>query len=386
MKNIVIIGTKNETEFIKRNIKNSSIYTITVVNGIETVGEYIIEMIYAYCIINAFTDGHSASLVYTILSSIDLLKDKSIHLIMTTNMHIPLMTADRVMQNPYCDEYECLILGLSHAEVGIVPEILPWKTANIAVSSQDIYYNLESLKYCIDTYPEKISRVKKVYVDMFDYTYFNFDTSLSSTALSYYASGGIFLPHNILKNVNFELNGFGNDLFDYVNSRQVEGTNENHLTIWIELFGNMLFDEPNYIGYRNKPFLEFRDKILDAHDCHDHNVMNSGIINKRHENTISENKLYLRELLELLLDINSDMEINLLITPQHQVNDICGNEQMIEWKQEFYSIIEELKQDYKFRLLDFRMDDMSSHDEYFYDAEHLNYLGAKVFTKKLLEV
>lgn len=386
MKKIIIIGTKIEADFISKRIKNPHMYSFVVIHSVDVVGEYILDMLDAYCIINAFVDGYLATYTYNVLSSIDLLKDKVIHFLRIANALVPQMTVDRVMSNPYVDEYDCIILGLSHAEVGIVPEIMPFRVANIAVSSQDIYYNLESLKYCIEKYSEKIANIKKVYIDMFDYTYFNYDTSLSSTILMYYSVGGIFLPHNIIDNKNLGLNEFNDGVLNYVRQKMVEGITNEHLKIWDELFDNIMTKSPEYLGYRNKPFLELREKTFDPNKCVSSNLMNTGIINKKHEKTISENIIHFRQLMELLMEINSNMEINLVITPQHQICNIEGNTVMQSWKQEFYSIIESLKSDYMFRLLDYRLDEMSGHDEYFYDAEHLNYMGAQVFTKKLLEV
>lgn len=69
---------------------------------------------------------------------------------------LPAMRADLVMSNPLHHSYDGLILGLSHAEVGILADRLQGHYANLAVSSQDIYYNYKTLEYCIDNYWEKI--------------------------------------------------------------------------------------------------------------------------------------------------------------------------------------------------------------------------------------
>ena len=69
--------------------------------------------------------------------------------------YIPAMRADRVMTNPLYAEYEGLILGISHAEVGIAANRMTGNWANLAVSSQDIFYNYKTLEYCIGKYWEK---------------------------------------------------------------------------------------------------------------------------------------------------------------------------------------------------------------------------------------
>ena len=89
---------------------------------------------------------------------------------------LPAMRADLVMSNPLHHSY-------------------------LAVSSQDIYYNYKTLEYCIDNYWEKIKDLKHIIIDMYDYEYFNFDTSLAKNIYRYFMWGGYNLDeHNMTRN------------------------------------------------------------------------------------------------------------------------------------------------------------------------------------------
>ena len=94
------------------------------------------------------------------------------------------------MLNPSHDSYDGVILGLSNVEVGVIPSQFKAAFCNLAVSSQDIYYNLKTLEYCYENYYEKLKNLKYAIVDLHDYNYFNFDTSLSNSAVKY-----LFLPN-----------------------------------------------------------------------------------------------------------------------------------------------------------------------------------------------
>ena len=102
----------------------------------------------------------------------------------------PRLVADIAMNNPYYENYEGLILGMSHAEVGIIPGRLQLgNVANLAVPSQDLYYNLKTFEYCLSNYPEKISGIRNVIIDMYDYSYFNFDSSMVAKFMNFLGCG-----------------------------------------------------------------------------------------------------------------------------------------------------------------------------------------------------
>ena len=53
-------------------------------------------------------------------------------------------------------------------------------------------------------------------------------------------------------------------------------------------------------------------------------------------------------------------------------------------KSRFYNIINSFKLKYKFKVLDFKnCEEISANEKYYFDAGHLNDLGAKEFTKLL---
>ena len=95
-----------------------------------------------------------------------------------------IQKVDRVLS--MCDDnIEGVILGISHAVTGIssIPRFV-----NLAVRSQDIYYNIKSFKYYIE---KSKANIKTVVFEMYDYNYLNFDISRSKQAFDvYYSRGG----------------------------------------------------------------------------------------------------------------------------------------------------------------------------------------------------
>ena len=81
-----------------------------------------------------------------LMLELDVCSERVFDLNMFIRAITPLATVDRVMKNPLHKEYTGMVLGISHAEVGIIPELLTGNFCNLAVSSQDIYYNYITLK------------------------------------------------------------------------------------------------------------------------------------------------------------------------------------------------------------------------------------------------
>ncbi len=290
---------------------------------------------------------------------------------------LPLMHVDRIFEVYDDDYYQGIVLGLSHARVGICPEMIPINVADISVSAQDIYYNYSTLKYIISQYPTRLKNIQYAVYDVFDYTYLNYDVSLSNNACQYYKWGGYSLDsHNFNLNKNCDVD------FDEF----ISGIQSNKLKTGVEHFSNECIIRGDFIKQYNKAEVDMigsRTKTVSPEEILAYDGDNS-LVNKRFESTIKENIELLNKTMELLKSINPNMKIRLVILPHYP--QACRQ-------------IESKYKDVKKKFLD-RMnvlcetwDDVEFYDLkelpefenelYFYDCEHLNYFGAIKFTNIL---
>lgn len=290
---------------------------------------------------------------------------------------LPLMHVDRIFEAYDDDYYQGIILGLSHARVGICPEMIPINVADISVSAQDIYYNYSTLKYIISKYRNRLKNIQFAVYDVFDYTYLNYDVSLSNNACQYYKWGGYSLdPHNFNSNKNFDV-----DFDEFISSIQ-----SNKLKTGVEHFCNECIIRGNFIKHYNKAEVDMigsRTKTVSPEEVLAYDGDNS-LVNKRFESTIKENMELLNKTMELLKSINPNMRIKLVILPHYP--QAC---RQIECK---YKDVKKMFLD-RMNSLSKMWDDVEFYDlkelpefeneMYFYDCEHLNYFGAMKFTNVL---
>ncbi len=242
-----------------------------------------------------------------------------------------------------------MILGLSQAEVGIIPERLSDGCfVNLALSSQDIYYNYATLRYCAARHMEQISRMSVLIIDMLDYTYFNYDVSLGNEIRNYLRFGGIEDPHNYYANKNYS-------------------------QPWAEL----VLEAQN-----DQPMAQNRECIVKDTDLEKFPNSNA-LRTKRFEATIQENILTFHKLLKLARDINPNMRIVCLILPRFFKTRERFAEVFDRWRCEYLDILRDSQKQYGFEFLDYTNHVITMRRELFFDAPHLNVAGAKEFTNLL---
>ncbi|EKQ51065.1 MULTISPECIES: hypothetical protein [unclassified Clostridium] len=294
---------------------------------------------------------------------------------------IPMMKVDNVMTNPNYLEYDGLILGISHSEVGIITKYLNKSFCNLAVSSQDLYFNLKTLEYCISNYYEKIKNLQYAVIDMFDYTYFNYDVSLSKTAISYWSWGGYNLDgHNFNLNKNFTYSF--DQVVNHFKSQRFWGITEADVDAWESLFTN-IFSYNNYNDFANVRGIEYRLQTVSDEQLKSFNSEVS-IMRNKYEETINENIKIFDTLLSTLKKLNPDIKIHVLLMPKYVEieNRISPNREM--WKKYFEDKIMSFKKLYNFEYHNLKnCTEISSHKMYYFDPVHLNYIGAINFTKYL---
>lgn len=297
------------------------------------------------------------------------------------NNGVSSQKVDRVMQNPnHKGSYEGIILGVSHSALGINPKLLKGNFCNLAMSSQDIYYNLKTLEYCIENYADKIKDLKYAIVDVFDYNYLNYDVSLTSDLINYLSWGGYNLDyHNYDRNRNFNLSV--EEELAKMDFKVIKPLSVEEREVRDKLFENIYEDS------QTKMFRDFASpeqrarKVLKGADdyCLPDYMPKYG--SNRFENTIKENKIYFEETLKKLYEINAKIKIYAVIIPRYETVEEIHKIKYAHWKIEYEDFIYSMKNKYNFKYLDFKeCKEITSHNEYYQDVAHLNYDGATAFT------
>lgn len=290
----------------------------------------------------------------------------------------------KVMGNPKYYDMKGLIMGLSHGETGIVSAMFPKKTCNIATGGQDIYYNLKSLEWCMEHHKNGLRGIEYVIFDMYDYSYFNLDTSLGKNAVNYYLNwdGYLWDGHHFDDNKNFN--------YSFTQLREVmERQKYDRITQQEEQ--NFHFCFPSVLEASN--YEEFEDdykvknitNVVTEKELEEY-VIETSMVKKDFPETKKENLESFEKILFLLNKINPDIKIKIVLMPRCR----CIEKRMEPYdkvlKTEFMENLYQMQRKYPFEIFDLKgLEEISSHREYYYDGEHLNRYGAEQFTKYFLE-
>lgn len=383
---IIVIGRKQDIDLVYHSVKHAEMID-KIIYWEDDCGpeELKADVLARYdAVIVAVRDKKHAGYLYELIVCIMGDDDsKVIDFYAVYRSIIPAMTVDRVMKNPLRPGYEGMILGISHAVYGILPRCLDIPFCNLAVPSQDIYYNLKTLEYCLDHYRHRIEGLQYLVIDMFDYTYFNYDVSLSKTAVNYYYYyGGYTLDaHNFSRNKNFDYS------FDHMSmllqEKKLQGISHAKLNLWESIFDNV-HEKTQYREFENPVNLFERARIVKEKDMEEYRMFTS-IVKNIYDATIKENIRYFYELLELAYQINPDMKVFVILLPRYVRAEEKAAEAYAGWKKFFYDTIMECGKYYPFQFKDFKGHEISREKACYYDVSHLNYYGAVKFTRLLNE-
>ncbi|NMM61477.1 hypothetical protein HBE96_01915 [Clostridium sp. P21] len=330
-------------------------------------------------IIIAIGDGAISNKVVKDLISYQIKKEKIIEFykVYCYKFASELKKVNRVMQNT--DKvFDGLILGISHGEVGINPQYLNKSFYNFALGRQDLFYNLKQLDELLKNYKDRIKNLKYVVLDMYTYTYFNYDVSRTKNAVTFLRANGWEFEetHNLKKSIE-----------------ELKTIQENEEPLFNDLFKTAIinikndYEQTGYDLYSDFPSENGISKNLKNEEVENYKnqpVVYSGIQKNVFINTEKENIEIFDKLLKKLKQINSEIKIYIVLIPQHKV--VEDKLKIIEndWKERFYKILSDFKRDYNFEILDFKNnEEISSKNNFYYDLEHLNYNGATAFTKLL---
>ncbi|WP_202708673.1 tetratricopeptide repeat protein [Sporosalibacterium faouarense] len=248
----------------------------------------------------------------------------------------------KLLQSLKNDKVELITTGLSYAEVGVDGKFLERNSINIALSSQDLFYDFEFFKF---VYNFKYIKENLKYA-IINLGYYSFDYDLSRT----FERTRIHRYYPLLKTTHNYDNELG-----------------------IRLINKMYHREVSSKAYLSSRIFK-SNKVLDS-SCSEkgkkyamyHSRMNRPKI-------VNENKKIFDEFINFL--INNNVKPIILVCPVSQYYYKYSSSDL---KGRFYKIINEFKRRYDFQIIDLFKSSMFN-DEDFWDDSHLNNEGAKKLT------
>lgn len=316
-------------------------------------------------------------------------------------LELPLKRSHRILSN-MGNDIEGVILGISHGAVDINPKYLDKKFCNLAIPMQDLYYNLKQLKTLVYDYPEKVKNIKYAIIDMYTYTYFNYDISMTNNAILYYENSGYKEDekHNFDNNKNFtgtiqeELDKRQQMYEDEQDTSFQDKDKKHQLDVFRLLFDinamDVTYDYKNINIYKDYcvdfPLRKDREKIISDEEIEElkRTETPSSLQTFQFSKTLAENRTVFREILKLLNEINENIKIYLVLIPEYNERELYLQKQEKFWKESFYRTLEIFREDFKFTVLDFKdYKELYTNRDYYYDSGHLNYKGSVEFTELL---
>lgn len=302
-----------------------------------------------------------------------------------------LQKIDKVLR---VKEKKCtgLILGISHAASGIFPKYLEGEWYNLANGSEDLFYHYKVLEKCEKEYAEKIENLQQVIIDLYDYTIFDYDVSLSNVAVNYWSHGGFYEDeHHFSENINYK-DSSEEEL------RKAGWYSSRHTKEEI-MMRDVLFDEKKvavfletiyeckghqFLGYNDYPL---RNQLLGSiaeRPALPANLWMRG--QKRYKSTIDENKEILGDIVHLLKKINPNMKIVFLLMPRYKYLETYHEELLRAYQEPFFDYLSPFLKDRNTFFWNYKGINMFSENPHFYqDTAHFNYIGAIAFSSELNE-
>lgn len=254
---------------------------------------------------------------------------------------------------------------------------------------EDLYYYFKVLSKCVDVYSDAISDLKYAIIDLYDYTMFDYDLSLSKNILFYWSFGGYAEDtHHFNKNKKY-IGNVEEEMRKIGSYMPVIAENEFQLAE--RLFDGCIaergMDELSLDkcvgddGFRDYPLREKLNKIIPEEPCFPYDLHYSL---KRHPDTIEENKAILQELIKLLKQINPKIRIYFILIPRFGKLEKYHAVLLKQMKEEFEAVMGNvcrIKYCYYHDFKNYR--EINENRYFFWDVAHLNYMGAIAFTEIL---
>lgn len=395
--NIIIYGIDKYTEFVTSSInkKHKIVGVSDSFSNFSFYGRYpfiknIKGVQYDYVVVTARNRGVRDSILESlikqgvphskILSFFELFHEEKVEKIMEARKEV---------------KFDGLIIGLSHSAYGLNPRYLSGNWVNLATSSEGIYYHFEVLKKCLTAYKKCFVDLKYIVIDLYDYDYLSFDTSLSSQALLYWVWGGCPELHNYQENsifgqdIEHELSERYQTLPAYYPKRTKE-----ELEIRKKVF-NQSYVYANLhkyytdVGPMNSGFCDFPNEFSNAGHIEETPLIPATALlqlsrkEKRFKSTVKENTKILHDMMALLRDEVPNAKVILTLIPRYkELEEIhAENRYMMNSKKLFKQEISKYANGESVFFLDMKGNETISNNHFLWrDESHLNYQGSIALT------
>lgn len=277
--------------------------------------------------------------------------------------------------------FDGLIMGISHAAYAINPKYLKGNWANVAVPSEDIINHNFIFDKLISNYYKQISNVKRIIIDLYDYSVMNFITNNSRYKIEFYSS---YCGDGIEYQEEFE------DLENKI--RNENSYSSNYARDYRELRQKIFDDEKVFIKYANNNIniptpinYFFKECVCCENEIE---VLDKGIefIPKiQHDDNIFVNTEQLSILIDKIYKFNSNVKLYFVLIPRIAEIEKKLDLEMINYKKTLFKVVENLTKKYpKIKVLDYKgINEISLYTEGYCSVGHMNIKGQKAFTEKL---
>lgn len=370
MKKIIILGLGSTAEVIERKLSkehkivgySDSRAKIKIYKGKPFIPfERLQNSVFDYIIITTQNREVAFQLWETLIQEYKIEKNKIIPFYIYADSE-----RYRNVMNRWQGELVGIILGNSHARDGILTDYLSFPFVNFAMGSQDIYSCLKIFQRCIKEYPDKLSNLKIVLMDLWDYNCFNWDCSMTSKFASYLSGGGVIDRHNYEKNKNCK-SSFMDDLrnnLHIINDKMVK----------TEI--KKLFADCSGRGDFSGIEWEREHKYIEKTEPIPMKRFFADVVKKRFDSTIKENKENIEKLCREIKNYNSEIKIVFILIPRYITIEEVLKPFMKEWKAEFEEYMGEICKKYDASFWDLKSrTDISGNNYFYYNISHLNIAG-----------
>ncbi|ADL53921.1 hypothetical protein [Clostridium cellulovorans] len=251
------------------------------------------------------------------------------------------------------------ITGLSYAEVGIDEEVISGNVINAAISSQDIFYDYEVAKYILNK-DRYASHIKFALIGL---TYYSFEFDLSKASIK----DRVYYYYPFIGDIHNKDDSFDKKCQEF---RQLEMFLKK---ILIEDYKNEIYKdikEECEVGWKKYISGNLTSQKIEMGK---ENAKKDSL--KNYPKTVAENIKILNEYIEFLKEKNVTPYIIILPTSKYYYYHL--SERITN---EFRLIIEEISKKKDVKVYDYFNSNIFNDDD-FYDAAHLNRIGARKFTE-----
>ena len=377
--NLLLYGLGHIAELIEKKIKDEhrivgyidSNYNGMYNNKMVCTPNFIRDIEYDYIIISVSSKKLSLQLKKNLIEDYGICSDRIVPFTAWMETQKYKIISKMLMGREH--EVNGIIIGNSHAQYGILPECLKDKFINLSISSQDIFNSCGIISEILKGKNDRWREMKYLIFDLFDYNYFNIDTSLTNRALIYVEWGGR------INERNFKNNGNWNNNFDVelINEYGIDISNEKKEIM------SLLFDEDWLLKIRSGTDEDSYNRWyhIEKTDIPLENRFDLSSIKHHRSFTINDNISILENTIGSVKEEYPNLNIIFTLLPRYIATEKKAIIVEQLWKEEFQQIVLQICSKYNIKYWNYKnLIEISNNHFFYYDQEHLNTIGARAMT------